>query len=324
VNKKFVIVSMLVGGMWGHSSLPSMQPAIAQSAPTVPQVTESTNNNISKLELLDAGAEPRQEVKFRPLANSKQTMTMTMGMSMDMAMGETPLPKTNIPKIVIKIDLTVGEVEASGDIHYSFSYTDLNAIADNKTSPELTAAIQKSFNTLKGIRGDLVVSSTGQVKSQKLILPKTIDPMTKQTLDQFTKSIEQLSTRLPSNAVGLGAKWQTTHSVTMAGLQLSQAATYEVIAIDARGMTVKCKVAQSAPPQDLLVPGAAANGAKIKLDSLNSSGGGTYVVLFDSLFPLSGKLSSLTESKMSVQINAKEPSTNITSKIAIDLDLTAR
>ena len=110
----------------------------------------------------------------------------------------------------------------------------------------------------------------------------------------------------------------------MAGLQLNQAETYEIIEIDSRGMTVKCKVAQSAPPQDLAVPGAAANGAKIKIDSLNSSGGGTYVVLFDSIFPLSGKLSSLTESKMSVRINAQEPSTNITSKIAIDLDMIAR
>ncbi len=323
VNKKFVIVSMLVSGMWGNSSLPSRQPAIAQSVPTVTPVTGSTNN-VSKLEILDAGAEPRQEVKFRPLANSKQTMTMTMGMSMDMVMGETPLPKTNIPKIVMKIDLTVGEVEASGDIHYSFRYTDINAIADNSTSPEVTAAIQKSFKTLKGISGELVVSNTGQVKSQKLILPKTIDPTTKQTLDRFTKSMEQISTRLPSTVVGLGAKWQTTHSLNMAGLQLNQVTTYEIIAIDARGMTVKCKVAQSAPSQDLIVPGTAANGTKIKLDSLNSSGSGTYAIRFDSLFPLSGKLSSLTESKMSVQINAKEPSTNITSKIAIDLDMTAQ
>ena len=201
---KFVIVSMLVGGIWGNSSIPSMQSAVAQVAPTVPQVTGTTTNNVAKLELLDAGAEPRQEVKFRPRPNSKQTMTMTMTMGLDMVMGETPLPRTNIPKIVMKIDLTVGEVEPSGDIHYSFRYTDIKAIADNNTSPELTAAIQKSFKTLTGISGDLVVSSTGQVKSQKLILPKTIDPMMKQTLDQLTKSMEQISNQLPSGSSWIG------------------------------------------------------------------------------------------------------------------------
>ncbi len=322
---KCLIASILVGSIWSHSSLASsVSPVVAQIPPAASEVPTKIDTNSSKLELLDAGTEPRQAVKFRPLANTKQTLTMTMGMSMDVVMGETPLPKTNIPKILMKVDLKVDKVEPSGDIHYSFGYSDINAIADKTTSPEVTAAIQKSFKNLIGIRGDLVMSSAGQVKSQKLTLPKSIDPLTKQTLDQFTKSMEQISTRLPAKAVGLGAKWQTTHTLNIAGIQLNQSSIYEIVAIDERGMTVKCKVAQSAPPQDLAVPGATANGAKIKIDSLNSSGDGTYIVLFDSLFPISGKLSSVTESKMSVQINAKEPSTNIVSKIAIDLNMSGK
>jgi hypothetical protein len=321
--KKLLIASILVGGLWGNEALRSPQTALAQPAPTVSPVPATIIP--TKLELLHAGAVPRQEIKFQPLANSQQTLTMTMGMSMDMVFGETPMPKTKLPKIVMKLDLKVGKIEPSGDINYRFNYSDISAIADKDTPPELTASIQKSLKTLVGISGDLVIGSDGRVKSQKLTLPKTLDPTLKQTLDQVTKSVEQMSTRLPSQAVGLGAKWQTTNSLTAAGVQLSQSTTYEVVAIDARGMTVKCKIVQSAPPQSILVPGAAANSSStLKIDSIDSTGEGTYVVMFDSILPIAGKLSSVTDSKMSFQNDPKQPVTQISSKVAIDLNMTGK
>jgi hypothetical protein len=321
--KKLLIVSILVGSIWGNDAVRSPQAVIAQTVPTVsPTVPTSTP---AKLELLDAGATPRQEIKFRPLANSQQTLTMTMGMSMDMVFGETPMPKTNIPKIAMKVDLKVGKIEPSGDINYSFNYSEINAIADRDTPPELTASIQKSMQTLVGFGGDLVIGSDGRVKSQKLKLPKTIEPSMKQSLEQLTKSLEQMSTQLPSQPVGVGAKWQTTNSLTVSDIQLNQSMIYEVVALDASGMTVKCKISQSAPPQNIAVPGAAANSnTKIKVDSLDSTGEGTYVMRFDSLLPVSGNMSSVTDSKMSVQSDAKQPFTTISGKVAIDLNLVSK
>jgi hypothetical protein len=177
--KKLLIVSILVGGIWGNDALRSPQPIVAQTVPTVSPATPASIP--AKLQILDAGATPRQELKFRPLANSQQTMTMTMGLSMDMVFGETPMPKTKMPKIAMKLDLKVGKIEPSGDINYSVRYSDINAIADKDTPPELTASIQKTMKTLVGFGGDIVIGSDGLVKSQKLTLPKTLDPTLKQT-----------------------------------------------------------------------------------------------------------------------------------------------
>jgi hypothetical protein len=321
--KKLLIVSILVGGIWGNDALRSPQPIVAQTAPTVSPATPASIP--AKLQLLDAGATPRQELKFRPLANSQQTMTMMMGMSMDMVFGETPMPKTKLPKIAMKLDLKVGKIEPSGDINYSVRYSDINAIADKDTPPELTANIQKTMKTLVGFGGDIVIGSDGRVKSQKLVLPKTIEPTLKQTLDQFTRSLEQISTQLPAQSVGLGAKWQMVNSLTVSGIQLNQTSAYEVVALDASGMTIKFKVSQSAPVQNIVVPGAAANNtSKIKIDSLDTTGEGTYMMRFDSLLPISGKLSSVTDSKMSIQSDPKQPVTNISSKFAIDLNLVGK
>jgi hypothetical protein len=125
--------------------------------------------------------------------------------------------------------------------------------------------------------------------------------------------------------VGIGAKWQTSNSLTVSGIQLNQISTYEVVALDARGMTVKCRVSQSAPPQTIVVPGATANtSSKITIESIDSTGEGTYVLMFDSLLPVSGKMSSVTDSKMSVQSDPKQPVTNISSKFAIDLNMVGK
>jgi hypothetical protein len=317
---KALIVSILIGGMCGNLSSSMMQPVAAGTVTTKQAASASQS---AKLELLSPGAEPRRELKFRPVANSKQTMMMTMGMSMDMTMGDRAMPKMQIPKVAMKIELNVQQVDPSGDIHYSFAYTDINAIADKNTEPEMLAAIQKSFKTLKGIKGNIVIGSSGQIKSKNLLLPKTADPMMRQTLEQLNKSIEQISTRFPTEMVGLGGKWQVSNAIQAGGIRFNQSSIYEVVKMDNGGMTIQTKTTQSAPAQDLVLPGVGKE-AKAKLTSLSSNGAGTYTVRFDSLLPIDGKLSINTDSKMSLQASAKEPPTNLVNKMAIDVNISAK
>ncbi len=315
---KALILSLLIGGMCGNISSPICVKPVA--AAPLPPAQPSLQVSPAKIELLTPGAEPRRELKFRPAANSKQTMTMTMGMSVDMMIGDSPMTKVPIPKMVMKMDLNVRQVDPSGDIHYNFAYSDIKAIADQDTSPEMIAVIQKNLKSLVGIQGEMVISSSGQVKSKNLILPKTVEPMIRETLERFNKSMEQFSTRLPSGMVGLGAKWQVTNSLRAGGIKLNQSSTYEIVEINEIGMTVRSKMIQSSPPQDLQLPSAGKD-AKAKLTSLTSNGEGKYLIRFDSLLPISGKLSVNTDSKVSIQSDPKDPPTNIVNKMAIDLNI---
>jgi hypothetical protein len=318
---KVLIVSTLIGGMFGSISAAKI-PAIAADSPTTAPSTEITNST-SKLELLNPGVEPRRELRFRPVVNSKQTMTMTMGMSMGMSMGEMTMPKMALPKVVLKIDLNVTAVDPSGDIHYTFAYSDIKAIADKDTPPESLAAMQKSFKSLVGYKGDLVVTSMGKLKSKNMSIPKNVDPMLKKTLEQLSKSMEQVSTPLPMQMLGVGAKWQVTNSVKVSNIQMNQSATYEVLKMDDRGISIRTKINQSAPSQNFQVPGLDPK-AKIKLNSLISTGEGRYVLRFDSLLPIEGQLLLNTDTNMSVQNDPKDEPVNVLSKLAIDLTLVGK
>ena len=315
---KTLILSVLIGGIIGN--VPVQTAIQSATAAPLPKLERSLTAQPATIELLTTGAEPRRELKFRPAANSKQTMLMTMGMSMDMTMGGNPLPKTPIPKMVIKMDLNVQKVDPSGDIHYSFAYGDIKAIAEKDTPPEMLAAMQKSLKSLVGIQGNMVIDSSGLLKSKNLILPKTVAPMVRETLEQFNKSMDQFSIQLPSGMLGLGAKWQTSNSIQSGGIKFNQSSIYEVVEISELGMTVQTKMTQSALPQDLKLPNLGKD-VKAKLTSLNSTGEGQYRVKFDSLLPISGKLSVNTNSKMSIQVSPQEPPANMVNNMAIDLNI---
>jgi hypothetical protein len=326
--RKTLIIGILVGGIWGNIAAPFVKPVGAEPniQPTIqpsvkPTIQPTTPTSSTKLEVVDLGVEPRRELKFSPRANSKQTVTMTMDMSMAMTMGETPIPKTPIPKVVMKIDAIVKAIDAAGNIQCSFVYTDIQAIASPDISPEVLAAMKKSFKSMTGIKLDVVISSNGQIISKKLILPKNIDPMIKTTLEQFDRSIEQLSTQLPPGKLGLGAKWKMNNTIKAAGIELVQSSTAEIVEINDTGITVKTHITQSAPPQNLVVPETAASGVKSKLMSLTSSGDGTYVMKFDSLLPVTGKISTTSESKISIQMAADQPPTNMSTQASIDLNI---
>ena len=315
---KALILSVLISGICGNIATPiALQPATA--APLT-KLDRSVAAQPPKIELLTPGAEPRQELKFRPAANSKQTMTMMMGMSMDMSMGDSPLPKMPIPKMLIKMDLKVQKVDPSGDIYYNFAYGDIKAIADQDTPPAMLAAMQKSLKSLTGIQGNIVINSSGLVKSKNLVLPKTVDPTIKETLEQFNNSMDRVSTQLPSGKLGLGAKWQVSDALQSGGIKFNQSSTYEIVEINDLGMKVQTKITQSALPQDLKLPNLGKN-VKTKLTALNSTGEGQYLVRFDSLLPISGKLSINTNSKMSIQISPKEAPANVTNNMTIDLNI---
>jgi hypothetical protein len=237
---KTLILSVLIGGMCGNIANPiAIQPATA--APLA-KLEQSTAQPAATIEILTLGAEPRRELKFRPAANSKQTMVMTMGMSMDMSMAGSPMPQAPIPKMMIKMDLNVQKVDPNGDIHYSFTYGDVKAIAEKETPPEMLAAMQKSLKNLIGIQGNLVMSSSGLVKSKNLIVPKTVEPMLKETLEQFNTSMDRFSTQLPSGLLGVGAKWKVNNAMQSGGIKFNQSATHEIVEVNDIGMTVKTQI----------------------------------------------------------------------------------
>ncbi|MEM9493127.1 MAG: DUF6263 family protein, partial [Myxococcota bacterium] len=109
----------------------------------------------------------------------------------------------------------------------------------------------------------------------KLEMPPDLDPQIKQMMGSAEQNMKQMSSPLPAEAVGVGAKWELHQQMKQNGIELKQVTTFELIELNGDKGKLKASVRQKADPQSVSMP----NGVNADLVSLNSSGEG--IVNFD-------------------------------------------
>jgi hypothetical protein len=277
----------------------AQQPAIAPK----PAATPNPPPSRPVVELLSAGAEPRQILRYKPAVKSKQTATMTMNMEMGMSIAGEAVPIGNLPGTAITFETLVNRVDPNGDIHYQFRYTNVDLVGSSKLPPAQRAQLLTQVQKLKGIRGTVVVDDRGQTKFGKFDLPPDLDGADKKMLKQISNSVDQLSSPLPEPALGLGAKWRVISAPKLNGMQLKQITTFDMVSVQAGSMTLNVVQEQQAPPQQMS-PTQLPKGKTLNLKSLAGKGQGQILVKLDRIVPITSNLSAQIQSEM----EAPEPS----------------
>jgi len=82
-------------------------PVSAETPSVVKQISKDSTKTSPvvqpQVELLNTGTEPKQELRFKPMVNEKQTATMTMNMDMEIFIAGKPVPKAKLPASVMTI-----------------------------------------------------------------------------------------------------------------------------------------------------------------------------------------------------------------------------
>lgn len=291
---------LLVGGGLNAAPVSTVTPLIVAQNNSSSQTAPIAR---SQVELISPGAEPRQELRFKPAVNAKQAMTIKTNMDMKSSISGKSMPTYKIPQSVMKVESVVTQVEPNGDIHYKFSYTDADVVSDPAVPPELFKAMQSSVKQMVGMNGSFMTDNRGQIKSGKFNLPEgTTNPITKQLFDQVSNSFDQFSSPLPQEAVGKGAKWRTSSRLSLSGINLTQNVIYELVDLKDNVATLNVSLEQQANSQQLNLPGMP-SGANLALKSLSSKGQGQVLMRLDSMMPVRSNISMNSNNEMSI----KEP-----------------
>jgi hypothetical protein len=297
--KKLLFLSsvclFLVGGI---KTTPATPRLVTQNpAPTTPTAVPA------QLELLTAGTEPRQQLRLKPQANTKQLMTMTMNMDVAMTLAGQAMPKIKTPATVMKMEVLVTQVDANGDIHSKFTYTDGDVVADASVAPEILESVRSGIKKMVGISGTLTTDNRGQIKSSNLTLPESVDPLSKTFLEQLSTSLEQMGSPMAQEAVGIGAKWRVSSQLKMGAINMNQSAVYELVSLKDNVATLNITVEQQADAQEVTLPGIPTGSANVSLKSLTSQGQGQMTQPLSSIMPTRSTMSMRSQNEMSI----KEP-----------------
>ncbi|HEY9873545.1 MAG TPA: DUF6263 family protein, partial [Candidatus Obscuribacterales bacterium] len=141
----------------------------------------------------------------------------------------------------------------------------------------------------------------GQSKGSSFGLPQQLDGSTKKMIEQISNSLNQISSPVPSEAVGIGATWRHSASLNLSGMNLIQTTTYQLVDLKDNVATIKVNVQQHADPQKLTLAGLPAN-ANLTLKSYNSQGQGQVKMQLNRMMPIQSTVSirANTDTNMSM------------------------
>lgn len=286
--------------------------------------TPAANSKPLQTELLSPGVEPRQQLRLKPSLGIKRTTTMTVKMEMAVSMAEKSINATKVPTMVLTIDTQATKIDANGDIHYEFSYANADVGGDTSNLP--TAAVDSMRSAVKklvGLRGSFIMDSRGAHKGGSFTLPKDADNSVKQIVENMSKSLQQLASPLPAEAVGKGAKWRISFPSNAGGMNVNQTAIYELMDLQDGVVTLKTSVEQQANPQNLTLPQLPA-GSTMAVKSFVSQGQGEVIMRLDQLMPVRSAVSINSNSEMTLKVAGSPGESTIKTKMLMEMNLDSK
>lgn len=255
----------------------AQQPARDAAAP-------AANSKTPQVELLNPGAEPRQQLRLKPAINLTETTVITLKIERGTSVNAQSSPAIKLPGSVMTFETKVTKIDANGDIHYEFFCTNADIAGDTANFPATAIdALRSQLKKMVGVKGSFIMDNRGFDKGGKFIFPEGVDSQLKQQFQQMSK--EQLSLPLPAEAVGKGAKWRVFSASYFNGINVNNLVTYELTRLQDGVVTLNSSIEQQANPQNLTRPQLPA-GATFTLKSFVGKGGGEFIIRVDQLQPV--------------------------------------
>jgi hypothetical protein len=243
----------------------------------------------------DYGAAPRQELRYKFTTGPARQATMNMQMTM--SMGGQQAPAMAIPTIRVPVSMRTIEVLADGSARYEFEMGEVGLAEDG--APALAQSLGASLGEIGGLTGWGWVDARGNTLDGGFSQPTGASSQANQMMGSIQGQIQQLSAPFPAEAVGVGARWQLTSTLQLAGATVSQTAEYTLMAHDGDRVELNVTVTQAAPTAAAGMPAA----AQAALSGSESTGSGKMTVDLSHAVPTSEMtMNSSTSMGMSMQM----------------------
>jgi hypothetical protein len=233
----------------------------------------------------------------------KQSLGMGMDMVMSLKMGHSAMPPMTIPRMVMNLDMTVGEKDAGGDWKIDAALLRVGLEPKGAQQQQMADQMQPHVDGMKGLTMTYFVTPKGHVHDVKINVPSSFPAQAQQMLTGMNQSFESMVAPLPNEPVGIGGKWEVTTRVVSSGADLLQFAVYTLKEKAGSKATLDVTVTQVAASEKITAPGMPA-GATAKLKRFNSGGTGTNKLDVKSATPEGGRMTVKTGMDLEVTLGA--------------------
>lgn len=239
---------------------------------------------LPRVEVLDAGREPRRRLRMTPQPGRTQVLEATVRLDQTLTVEGRPVPTQGAPAMRLRLDAACSERRPDGDYVLRFVFREMR-LADEQALPSTARdRFHRRMDRFDGTTLVVQCNDRGMARSTAVELPDYFAPDAEPDLQVFKRSFEDWSYPLPEEEVGVGARWRVHDLNDAEGWALEQLTTYELRRLDAEGFEVAIAIEQTAEEQPMPA-GRLPPGVTMRLLGCEGRGTGRYVQRFGEPIP---------------------------------------
>jgi len=272
---------------------------------------ESTVSNSAKpkVTITKKGDEPRSPLRYNLKQGDSQPYDLKLGTSMQVQGNNIDLPTQTIKSTAKVTKVNDGEVTLSSEI------VDIE-VGDGL--PQVVQAMKDATAELKGLKTVATITPRGEVVKSETDLSSIKNEQIKQQLASTLQAMEQVSTVLPEEAVGVGAVWTVLQTVSTNGADVLQNTEYKLTERDGQTVTLEVTITQSAENQKFSPPNLPP-GSTATMKKLDTKGTGKMTINTNSAIPVSSTMDLKTETTVEVTVNGQTQTVDVTAEITMEI-----
>jgi hypothetical protein len=274
----------------------------------------------TQIKLLEPGTAPRQSLRLAPLLGAHHVVDLLMRVTNEKVMDGNKLPVSQAPATKMTFDMVVTGI-SPGEVSYAFECIDADLVGDPTAPDPMLPIMREAIVPLIGLRGTGVLSDRAESLRTTVNRPAVVDPVLEPHLEGIRRLLEQLTTPFPTEAVGIGGKWEVTNTLNQEGFEVQQTVICTLAASDGRTVEINVEIMQRADPQVMVTDGLPP-GASASLVSYSSAGTGRTVHRLSELFPTDGAMDVTNDSTVVISFGGNKQ--EIAQRFVMDTELKGR
>jgi hypothetical protein len=264
-----------------------------QPASTQPSAQSGSRPTVK---LLNPGASPRQTLRLTPRAGTTGVINLTMHITARQILDGTETPQQPSPGVLMSFATTVTEIHGER-INYTFECVKGDLVEDPSIPPAILDAIRGGINMVVGLRGTGVLSDRAVSLDATVTTFPGMDPALLTHASAIDQLLEQITTPLPAEPVGVGARWEVANTIDQDGVTLYETIICTLAASDGNTVEILMAIERHASPQPVRDPNMPP-GASADLRSYAFAGAGRTILRLDRLHPVEATVDVTSDSTM--------------------------
>ena len=267
------------------------------------------------VELLEAGATPREALRFAPAEGQVERLSARMAMSVSVSGAGIPPMSQRTPPVEqhSRVELVALEPD---QLRTKIVFEALEQ-AQGTPAGARTTAMLASARALEGFEQTRSFSRRGGLIDGSLDAPPGADPKLDKSLRTLGVNIAATLIELPSEAIGVGAKWRQSARFSSNGLAIERTTEAELLGREGKKLLIGLRVSEQTTTTKFEREGTP---GEVEVARFDSRGSGLLSYELDKLLPTRARLRLDTELSFTLS-TSEDPSRTVDTQVELELDL---